>query len=110
VKATADLMFDLGEIRVPAARAEDVRRLAVILRDKAEKRLVVRGHADRLGPPEQNLRISYQRAESVRHLLVAFGAPPERVIVEAAGDVEPFSSEDTPRGWAKNRRAELLWR
>jgi outer membrane protein OmpA-like peptidoglycan-associated protein len=109
-EATPDLFFDLGEIRVPAGRADDVRRLAAGLREGPQRRLVVRGHADRLGPSDRNLRISWQRAESVRNLLVAFGAPPERVVVEAAGDAEPLSPDDSPRGWARNRRVQVLWR
>jgi outer membrane protein OmpA-like peptidoglycan-associated protein len=109
-EATPDLFFDVGETRVPAARAEDVRRLGAELRADLQRRLVVKGHADRLGPSDKNLRISWQRAESVRNLLVAFGAPPERVVVEAAGDTEPLSFEESPRGWARNRRVQVLWR
>jgi outer membrane protein OmpA-like peptidoglycan-associated protein len=110
VEATPDLFFDLGEIRVPAARADDVRRLANELREGPQRRIVVKGHADRLGPSDKNVRISWQRAESVKRLLVAFGAPPERVVVEAAGDAEPLSPDDSPRGWARNRRVQVLWR
>jgi outer membrane protein OmpA-like peptidoglycan-associated protein len=108
--ATPDVLFELGETHVPGARGEDIRRVAALLRDRAARRILVRGHSDRLGPSDKNLKISWERAESVRRLLVAFGAPPERLVVEAVGDAEPVSPEDTPRGWARNRRVQILWR
>jgi outer membrane protein OmpA-like peptidoglycan-associated protein len=87
-----------------------MQRLAEELRAPGGPTVVLRGHADRLGTASRNLALSRLRAESVRRLLGAFGAPANRIVVEAAGDAEPASAEDTPRGWARNRRVQLLIR
>jgi outer membrane protein OmpA-like peptidoglycan-associated protein len=43
-------------------------------------------------------------------LLAISGAPPDGVAVEAAGAPVPASTANTPAGWARNRRVQLLWR
>ncbi len=108
--AVPDITFELGEVGVPGWRAADVRRVAEALRPPSEKRLLLRGHADRLGLPETNLGLSRRRAEAVLRLLMAFGAPANRVEIEALGAADPVAGDDNPRGWAKNRRVQLLWR
>jgi outer membrane protein OmpA-like peptidoglycan-associated protein len=109
-EAAPDIVFELGGSEVPASRGADVRRLAEELRAPGGRTLVLRGHADRLGLASRNLALSRLRAESVQRLLGVFGAPADRIVVEAAGDAEPASTEDTPRGWARNRRVQLHFR
>ena len=109
-EAAPDILFELGEVQVPGGRAADVEQAADALRADKGRRLLLRGHADRLGSAAGNVRLSRQRAENVLRLLKAFGAPIEQVSVEAAGDAEPATASDTPLGWARNRRVQLLWR
>jgi outer membrane protein OmpA-like peptidoglycan-associated protein len=85
-------------------------RVAVELRTHPGRRLLLRGHADRLGSPAHNLMLSRHRAEAVRRILVVRGAPADRITVEAAGDSEPADPDSTPTAWAKNRRVQILWR
>lgn len=109
-EAIPDIVFQYGEVQVPAGRADDVRRVADALREGTDKKLILRGHADRLGSSPANLRLSRQRAEAVLRLLKVLGAPMDHVFIEAAGSTEPASPNDTPLGWARNRRVQLLWR
>ena len=109
-EAAPDILFELGEVQISGGRAADVEKVADALRADKGRRLVVRGHADRLGTAERNLKLSRQRAENVLRLLKAFGAPFEQMSVEALGDAEPASPSDTPLGWARDRRVQLLWR
>jgi peptidoglycan-associated lipoprotein len=109
--AGADIVFPPGELGItsPDVSAE-VRRLAAELSASGDRKLVVRGHSDRLGTSEGNLSLSWRRAKSVARLLASFGAPADRILVEAAGSAEPADTTDTPTGWARNRRVQLLWR
>jgi OOP family OmpA-OmpF porin len=110
VEAVPDVLFELGEVQVPGGRAADVKQVAGALSADKGRRLVLRGHTDPVGTPESNLKLSRQRAESVLRLLRAFGAPLEQVSVEAVGNADPASTSDTPLGWARDRRVQLLWR
>lgn len=112
VSAAPDVLFGLESTRITSvAAALAVQRLAIEMRSGGTARSVLlRGHADRLGGTRANMTLSRQRAESVRHLLIAHGVPKERIAVEAVGDAEPADSSDTPAAWAKNRRVQILWR
>lgn len=109
--AMPDVLFGLESSRVTNVEAAlALLRLARDLRAGAGHRVLLRGHADRLGSQSHNLALSRERAESVRHLLIAHGAPGERIAIEAVGDAEPADPTDTPVAWAKNRRVQVLWR
>lgn len=101
--------LDLTRIDDPAALAA-LRRVAEELKANPSLRLVVRGHSDRMGSPAHNLMLSHRRAMSVLFYLSARGAPIERISIEAVGGDEPLDPESTPVAWARNRRAEVLWR
>jgi outer membrane protein OmpA-like peptidoglycan-associated protein len=109
--AGADVIFELAGERIGSVVAVgELQRVAAELTTHPERRLVLRGHTDRLGSPAQNLALSRRRAEAILRLLMNFGAPADRISIEAAGDSEPVDTSDTPVGWARNRRVELLWR
>ena len=66
------------------------------------------GHTDNLGDPQLNLRLSEQRAESVKSELVKRGLPSSRLEVQGFGETQPMSPNDTKAGRAKNRRVEFI--
>jgi outer membrane protein OmpA-like peptidoglycan-associated protein len=109
--AMPDVLFGLESHRVTnVASALALVRLARELRADSTKSVLLRGHTDRLGSSAHNLTLSRNRAETVRLLMIAHGAPGERIATEAVGDAEPADSSDTPVAWAKNRRVQVLWR
>jgi len=108
--AGPDVVFDFGDERVPLSATPAVRRVAEELREGGSRRLFVRGHSDRLGLSAANVALSWKRAEAVRALLAAYGAPLDRIALEAVGDAEPRDPTESPAGWARNRRVQLLWR
>lgn len=109
--AAPDISFEFGTTRFSIARTyADLLRVVNELRADPAKHLVVRGHSDRLGLPRQNYELGRRRAEAVLASLTVIGAPKGRVTVESAGDLEPADPNETPIGWAHNRRVQLLWR
>jgi len=106
-----DVLFGIESesvTRLPAILLLD--RVARDLRAHPGRRLLLRGHADRLGSAAHNLTLSRRRAEAVRRILTVRGAPGDRIAVEAVGDTEPADPGSTPAAWAKNRRVQILWR
>jgi OOP family OmpA-OmpF porin len=74
------------------------------LKDMGDIRYInVNGHADRLGTPQYNQRLSEKRAEAVRAYLVSKGADPAKVEVFGFGKTLPVKS--CPE---QNKRAELI--
>ena len=73
---------------------------------KADKWVIeIAGHTDNVGSPEANIKLSKERAETVRqYLLKTYGLPQHMVVAQGYGDSQPIASNDTPDGRDKNRR------
>lgn len=73
---------------------------------KADKWIIeIAGHTDNVGSPETNIKLSKERAESVRqYLLQTYGLPQTMVSAQGYGEAQPIASNDTPEGRDKNRR------
>ena len=55
-------------------------------------RVIVSGHADRLGRAAYNVPLSRDRAEAVRQVLIEEGLPAERIVVRAFGSAMPVTT------------------
>ena len=65
------------------------------------------GHTDSVGNKEDNLRLSQERAESVRVYLVSKGVELARLRAMGYGDKVPVATNDNEEGRFKNRRVEF---
>jgi type VI secretion system protein ImpK len=75
--------------------------------------VTVAGHTDSIpvsaaNPFRDNQGLSEARARTIAALLVAGGAPADRVLAEGRAATEPVASNDTRQGRALNRRVEIL--
>jgi len=65
----------------------------------------ITGHTDNVGTPDANMKLSKERAESVRdYLLKTYGLPKNLLIAQGMGATQPITTNDTPDGREKNRR------
>ena len=67
----------------------------------------ISGHADDTGREEYNMRLSLQRAESVKAALVARAVDPARISTAGYGDTLPVAPNDNDENKALNRRVEI---
>jgi len=70
--------------------------------------VLIEGHTDNTGNADFNVKLSQQRADAVRSLLVARGVAPERIATRGHGPKYPIVENDTPAGRQQNRRVEIL--
>ena len=113
VRLEGAVLFDFEEDRLDARAQRAVEGWIAQLRSQSNVgRIVVEGHADKLGPPDYNLSLSRKRAKSVRAALIAGGVPGHIIKILGVGagrpriDREPTDEED---GIWENRRAEVVW-
>jgi outer membrane protein OmpA-like peptidoglycan-associated protein len=64
--------------------------------------------SDSFGNEDFNLKLSQQRADAVRDLLVAGGIALQRIRTKGYGAKFPIVDNDTPVGRQQNRRVEVL--
>lgn len=82
--------------------------VAVLLFDHPElQRIRIDGHTDSQGKDAANLKLSQQRAESVRAYLEKAGVEPKRMTAKGFGETKPIADNDTPEGREQNRRVEI---
>jgi OmpA-OmpF porin, OOP family len=93
--------------------AESQGRLAdIVARAQARSggEIVVTGHTDRQGSLEANDKLSLERANAIRALLIERGFKPELIDAVGRGEREPVVPTDDEVAEPRNRRAELLVR
>jgi peptidoglycan-associated lipoprotein len=75
-----------------------------------KKRVVVEGHTDERGGREYNLALGQKRAETVTKALALLGATDAQIEAVSFGKERPAVPGSDEAAWAKNRRAELVYR
>ena len=81
--------------------------VAQVMRDFPDITIEVQGHTDSRGNDAYNMRLSQQRADSVRQYLIGQGIAPERLTSRGYGETVPIESNATDEGRALNRRVEF---
>ena len=102
--------FDSG-MEAPRDSRDDaaIDKAARVLEAHPELRAAVIGHTDDMGGVALNKQLSRRRAKVVRDKLVADGVDPARVVMAARGQLLPRESNETAKGRAGNRRAEIFF-
>lgn len=102
------LEFESGSSNLTAPSLHTIETLASVI--KAYKTMALRldGHTDNVGNPEQNKRLSAQRALAVLEALVDAGADPGRLSAQGFGEERPIDDNESQAGQRANRRVEVV--
>jgi outer membrane protein OmpA-like peptidoglycan-associated protein len=98
--------FDVAE---PGERNNRIMEEFVYPRITAGSRITVNGYTDAIGSEEYNLKLSQQRADAVRQILLTrMGeAAADKVISVGLGETSPLFSNDLPEGRFYDRTVSL---
>ena len=105
-EAIKNLEFDFGKATIRAHSYPTLERVAKLLVDKNFS-LKLAGHTDNVGSATANMKLSKDRAESVKSFLVSKGANPSRIEATGYGKTQPIASNKTAKGRQMNRRVEF---
>ncbi len=78
-----------------------------VLKSRPKIKVVIEGHTDSRGSAAYNLRLSDNRAKSVRESLIERGVDPSRMEAIGYGETRPIASNKSRKGRATNRRVEF---
>ena len=105
----SDLEFETGTSGLSAGPYPSLERLARLLTERSDLRLVLVGHTDAVGALEPNIALSRARAQSVRQRLIAtYGVDANLIDAQGMGYLSPVASNLTAEGREKNRRVEAV--
>jgi peptidoglycan-associated lipoprotein len=75
-----------------------------------KRKVSIEGHTDERGGREYNLALGQRRAEAVAKSLTLLGATDTQLEAVSYGKERPAVQGSDEAAWAKNRRAELVYR
>jgi OOP family OmpA-OmpF porin len=108
----AEINFETASATLTSDSRELVANLATILSGCVGVeglKLEVGGHTDAQGSDEFNLKLSQERAESVRAELISSGINAQDLTAQGFGESRPIASNETEEGRAQNRRTTFTW-
>jgi outer membrane protein OmpA-like peptidoglycan-associated protein len=104
----ADVLFDFGKYNLKSDADVKLAKLAGIILAHPGLHLAIEGHTDNIGSDEANMKLSQQRADTVRDYLVQQGLPADSVTAVGMGKADPVADNSTNEGRQKNRRVEII--
>jgi len=102
-----NITFDTGSSEVKPSSHNVLNNLASTMVRYDQTRVNVAGHTDSVGSDSDNLRLSQQRAYSVRNYLIDQGVQAYRMKAIGYGETRPIADNSTEQGKARNRRVEI---
>lgn len=109
VVTLGDVLFDTDKARLKPAAYGTMDRVARVLKESAERRVLIEGHTDSTGSAEHNTALSERRADAVRTALLERGIPSAQMQAIGRGESTPVASNDNAGGRQANRRVELVF-
>jgi outer membrane protein OmpA-like peptidoglycan-associated protein len=101
-------LFNIGSAELKAESTQVLINALVGIKARPGWLIVVTGHTDATGSAEQNLRLSRDRAASVRDWMQRMGGIPGSCFaVQGYGASQPIASNDTEQGRRANRRVDI---
>ena len=102
-----DCNFESGKAILQPDAYVVIDELVAYLNRKDDERIELGGHTDNVGKAPKNLKLSLDRANTVRAYLLTKGIDPARVTAKGYGMSKPIASNKTAAGKAQNRRTEV---
>lgn len=105
IEAAGDrVFFEEGSARLSGQARGVLKKQARWLSANAHVELRITGHADDKGSSQHNMRLSHDRAVSVRKGLIRYGVSPKRLHVFSHGRAQPIAICTVSTCAAQNRR------
>jgi outer membrane protein OmpA-like peptidoglycan-associated protein len=83
-------------------------RIVAMMKAHPDLAVRVEGHTDNAGDPDENMRLSAERAIAVQDRIIVGGIEAKRLDAVGVGGLQPIADNATAEGRDKNRRIELV--
>lgn len=109
VVTLGDVLFDTGKSSLKAGAYSTIERLATVLKEDPNRKVMIEGHTDSTGSEELNQQLSEARANAVRTALLERGVNDSQVTAVGKGESFPVATNDNAAGRQQNRRVEMVF-
>jgi len=109
VLTLGDVLFDTGLATLKPGAYGTIDRLASVLKQAPDRRVMIEGHTDSVGSDEYNQGLSERRAMAVQTALLERGVQANQITAVGKGKHYPVASNDNAAGRQQNRRVEMIF-
>jgi len=103
-----NVQFETGKSNLLPSSYEELDSLIIYLKNASNVKIRIIGHTDNVGSSVDNMRLSYDRANTVKQYILEREVIDEKsIIIEGKGDTKPILPNDTEESRKKNRRVEI---
>lgn len=103
-----NIQFEFNSAALTADSETGLQIVTAFLKRNPDLKVELAGHTDNVGNDNYNLKLSSDRAESVRKALIANGIEETRLTAKGYGATKPMVANDTEEHRALNRRTEMI--
>lgn len=100
--------FKVDEAFIPEVNKAFLDRAAKIMTEVPDMNLMIIGYTDSQASDTYNLKLSRDRAESVKEYLVSQGIDASKLTTKGMGETDPIADNSTEQGRFRNRRIEFM--
>jgi outer membrane protein OmpA-like peptidoglycan-associated protein len=104
----ADVLFETGKYALNPDAQLKLAKLSGIIQAHPGLNLAIEGHTDTTGSADFNMKLSQQRADTVREFLISQGLSPDIITAKGMGQADPVADNSTAAGRKQNRRVEII--
>lgn len=104
-----NIVFESGKADLLPSSFDELNELAEYLNNNPDLKATIIGHTDNVGKAEENLILSFKRAQAVSVYLEKKNIAALRLYTEGKGDNQPVVPNSTEDSRALNRRVEVLF-
>lgn len=106
--AAQPILFSPESSEIDSESDEVLTEIAALLESLPDASVELVGHTDDIGPADENLALSEQRAAAVRQRLIDEGVEEARISARGVGEAEPLVENSNAQNRAQNRRIEFV--
>jgi hypothetical protein len=100
--------FSFGKADLKKSEKEKLESFLSEYKPADSMTIYIGGHTDSVGSFEYNKELSERRVAAVKTFMLQKGYDPARMITSSFGKTRPFTSNQTDKGRALNRRVEVM--
>ena len=102
------ILFDFDKYNIKSDQEPKLLNISAWLKQNANVRFTIEGHADERGSQEYNIALSDERANAVMKYLTGQGIAATRMTTVPYGEERPVCREMNEDCWLRNRRAAFV--
>ncbi len=103
-----NIFFETGKALLSPASRLELDKAVDLMKKNPSMVIEVGGHTDNVGDDTSNMKLSHERAKSVRDYMVNAGIASARIQSKGYGESNPVATNDTDEGRKTNRRTEFI--